>query len=193
MVKPGILAAAIAAFAAAGVGLALPANANASRGDRAFVKQAAQSGQAEVMAAQLAIQRGIDANVRDFAQHMIRDHSKANRDLKQIASSKGIPVPSQIDPMDRAQIDKLRSLSGTDFDRAYSGFQVRDHRQAVALFQRESRMGRDSDLRQFAAQTLPTLRMHQSMSYQVVASLQPTPSLMAHRRHTRHMRRHHMR
>ena len=176
MFKPGILtltAMAAVAFAA------IPASASVSRTDRAFVKQAAQAGMGEVTAAQIAIQRGVDGNVRDFAQHMVRDHMKAGQELKQIAMSKGIALPKSLDPTSRAQIDKLRSLSGADFDRAYSQFQVRDHKAAISLFQKESMNGRDMKLRQFASSTLPTLKMHRSMIYQVVASMQPT-SMMAH-------------
>jgi len=179
MVKPGIIVLTIAAMAAFA---ASPAQASASRTDKTFVKQAAQANMGEVMAAQLAIDRGIDSGVRGFAQQMLKDHTAAGKQLKQIAQSEGIATPMSLDPTSRMQVDKLRSLSGADFDRAYAQFQVRDHKAAVALFQREAMNGRDSQLRQFASSTLPTLKMHRSMIYQVVASLTPGPSLLAHRR-----------
>jgi len=194
MFKPGILT--LTAAVLATCILSAPSSANVSQSDSSFVKRATMAGNGEIMAAQIAIQRGIDANVRSFAQRMITDHSQANRQLARIASRQGMFVPSGIDAADRAQIDRLRSLSGPAFDQAYSEYQVRTHRAAVALFSRESRNGRNTPLRQFASQTLPTLRMHQNMSYEVVASLQPTSSLMAHRRHHarphgRHHRYHH--
>lgn len=179
MFKPGFVTLALAVA----VCCALPANASVSRGDRAFVRHAAQAGRGEIVAAQIAIQRGVDGNVRDFAQRMVRDHTMAARQLARIANSEGIALPANLDRTDRDQIAKLRSLSGADFDVAYSQFQVRDHRAAVALFESEANSGSNDRLRSFASLTLPTLRMHQRMSYQVVASLAPTSSLMAHRRH----------
>jgi len=181
MFKPGILTMTLAALAI-GTFAPISAHASVSRGDRSFVKQAGQAGMGEVMAAQIALQRGVDGNVRSFAQQMLRDHSKAGQELKKIASSEGIAMPKSLDPTSRAQIDKLRSLSGADFDTAYSQFQVRDHKAAIALFQKEARNGRVTSLRQFAQSTLPTLKMHRSMIYQVVASMQPMSSRMAHRR-----------
>jgi len=60
-------------------------------------------------------------------------------------------------------MDKMGKLSGADFDREYIKHQVADHDKAVALFEKQSRNGKDPELKAFAERTLPTLREHQQM------------------------------
>jgi len=70
-------------------------------------------------------------------------------------------LPSGPEGKDRRDLDRLKSLSGSELDRAYlDSFGVPAHRKTIALFERESRNGQDQELKQFAAQTLPKLREH---------------------------------
>lgn len=61
-------------------------------------------------------------------------------------------------------MDKMARLTGADFDREYMKHQVNDHDKAVALFERQSKSGKDSELKAFAGRTLPTLKEHQQMA-----------------------------
>jgi putative membrane protein len=54
----------------------------------------------------------------------------------------------------------LNDKTGADFDKAYMEMMVSDHKKDISLFEKESKNGKDSDLRSFATRTLPTLRMH---------------------------------
>ena len=63
-----------------------------------------------------------------------------------------------------AKLDKLNSLSGADFTRAYEGMQVSAHKDAVSLFERYAKSGDNADLKAFAAKTLPHLRDHLKMA-----------------------------
>jgi putative membrane protein len=181
MIKRGIVLPAALACVVVLLVIAGPAQARAGRMDRTFVQKASQAGIAEVQAAQMAIDRAVDANVRIFAQRMIIDHGRLNRQLDRIASSESLPTPVYSDARDRAAMNQLSALNGADFDRAYMRQQVDAHRAAVALFKSEKNQGRDPRLRQFAVASLPLIESHQSMGYQVAASLVPTSSLMAHR------------
>jgi len=67
-----------------------------------FVKHAGQDGMAEVAIAKMALAKGADADVKQFAQKMIDDHSKANEELKSLATSKGIAVPTDVDAKQKA-------------------------------------------------------------------------------------------
>lgn len=51
-------------------------------------------------------------------------------------------------------------MSGDAFDKAYMADMVKDHKKDIADFQKESSNGQDSDVKQFASQTLPTLQDH---------------------------------
>jgi putative membrane protein len=91
---------------------------------------------------------------------MVDDHTRAGDQLKQIASSKGIQVPQQLSAKDKLTKERLAKLSGEQFDKAYMADMVKDHTQDVADFQRESKAGTDSDVKEFASKTLPTLEDH---------------------------------
>ena len=47
---------------------------------------------------------------------MVDDHSKANDELKTLAQSKNITLPTEIGPEDKALRDRLTKLSGAAFD-----------------------------------------------------------------------------
>ena len=67
-----------------------------SSSDRNFLMKAAQGGMAEVDLGQLASQRASDPQVKQFAERMVADHGKANDQLKQIASSKNVTLPTDV-------------------------------------------------------------------------------------------------
>ena len=48
----------------------------------------------------------------------------------------------------------------TEFDHAYMAGQLADHEEAVSLFTREAKEGKDAELKAFAAKTLPALQEH---------------------------------
>lgn len=67
---------------------------NLSNTDRNFIMHAAHDGMAEVEMAKLAVQRASSDEVKQFAQRLIDDHSRANTELMQLATSKGVTMPS---------------------------------------------------------------------------------------------------
>ncbi len=142
-----------------------PAKPSAVAADKDFVKEAAQAGMAEVQAAKLALKKSQDDAVRKFAQRMVDDHTKANDKLEALAHSKNLPVPRQASKEQQKKIDSLGKVAGDTFDQRYQDFfGVPAHEKAVNLFEREAKSGADSDVRQFAQQTLPTLREHLQMA-----------------------------
>ncbi len=128
--------------------------------DRHFIRKAGEGGLAEVELGKLAAQKGQSDEVKKFGQRMVDDHTKANDQLKQLAESKGIPVPSELSAKDKATKARLEKLSGEQFDRAYMNDMVQDHTKDVSEFKKESTNAKDSDVKSFASQTLPTLQDH---------------------------------
>lgn len=148
---------------------AMPASPDAMSGvkhgtDTVFVDKAAMGGVAEVKLGQLAQQKGSSDQVKTFGQKMVDDHSKANDQLKAIATGKGMDVPADMEPKAKAAMDKLSKLSGAAFDSAYMKMMVADHKEDIALFEKEAASGTDADLKAFAAKTLPTLHGHLKMA-----------------------------
>jgi len=128
--------------------------------DQAFLQEAADGGMAEVELGQLAMEKASSAEVKEFAERMVTDHGKANDQLKQIASRKGVELPSEPGGKNKAMKDHLAKLSGEEFDKAYMSHMLKDHKKDVAAFKAESENGQDPDIKQFATETLPTLEDH---------------------------------
>lgn len=134
--------------------------------DNHFIQNAAQGGVAEVEMGKLAQQNGQSQDVKDFGKRMVDDHTKANDQLKQLASQKGVSIPDGPNAKDKSDIDRLSKLKADAFDKAYMKEMVSDHKKDVAEFQREANSGRDPDVKNWAGQTLPTLQDHLKMAQQ---------------------------
>jgi predicted outer membrane protein len=80
---------------------------------------------------------------------MVDDHSKANKQLMEIARRKGMTFSAKVDDTHQKLMDRLRERRGAAFDRDFARHMVRDHKEAVALFKSEARHGRDADPREF--------------------------------------------
>lgn len=205
-----------------------------SNSDRRFIMEAAHSSMAEVDLGKLAVERAMSPEVKKFGQHMIDDHSRANSELMQLASSKGVDLSmmashasgssasgsgassgatgSGINPHSgertgegadkgsvvqtggsgtntssasrskggddakwsqrhHALVKKLSALSGAEFDREYMRQMVKDHSDTVELFQREASRGSDSEVKAWAAKTLPAIQEHLRMAREVSAKV----------------------
>jgi putative membrane protein len=140
-------------------------SAAAQSGDRAFAREAAIGGIAEVELGTLAKEKGSNADVKQFGDRMVTDHSKANEELKQWAQQKKVTLPTETDAKHKATRDRLAKLSGDAFDKAYMRDMVTDHQQDVAAFKREAQSGKDAELKAWAAKTLPTLEDHLKMAH----------------------------
>jgi len=131
-----------------------------TQSEKTFVKKAAEGGIAEVELGKLATEKAASPEVKQFGQRMVDDHSKANDQLKQIAQSQGITLPTQPSASQKAEKEKLSKLSGQRFDKAYMATMLEDHKEDIAEFRHESRSGKDAPIKDFAQQTLPTLESH---------------------------------
>ncbi|HVW07550.1 MAG TPA: DUF4142 domain-containing protein [Bryobacteraceae bacterium] len=139
--------------------------------DQSFVNKAAQGGQAEVKLGQLAASKGSNQKVRDFGQRMVQDHGKADDQLQSIAQKQNIQTPSGMTSEDQTLYDKLQGLSGSQFDKTYMSAMVKDHENDINEFQREADSGKDSAVKSFASDTLPTLREHLQLAKAAAAAV----------------------
>lgn len=155
-----ILAGFAAATLAAGMAAAQSKSANRLAADNTFTTKAAEGGMAEVQMGQLAVQHASNQQVKDFGQRMIDDHSKANDQLKQIASKQGLTLPTAVSAKQQATLDHLSQLNGDQFDRAYMQDMVKDHKEDIMEFKKEASSGDDAQVKAFASKTLPILEEH---------------------------------
>jgi putative membrane protein len=130
-----------------------------SEKDKTFMKKAAKGGVMEVTMGQVAEQKAQNEDVKSFGKRMVTDHSKANDELKSIASRKGFQLPS------KEHTGKWTS------DRAYIDMMVKDHEKDLAEFQEEANSGSDPDVKKFADDTAKVVQEHLNLAKEIQGKL----------------------
>jgi putative membrane protein len=136
--------------------------------------KAAAGGEMEVALGKIAASKGSSEDVKKFGQTMVDDHSKANDELKSLAQSKNIDLGKGMEKaakQSQKMQDKLSAMSGSEFDKAYMSDMVKDHEKDVKEFEKASKDCEDSDIKAFAAKTLPTLQHHLEMARDIESKL----------------------
>jgi putative membrane protein len=133
--------------------------------DKDFLENAAQGGLAEVEGSKLAQSKSSNADVKQFAEQMITDHTKANQELIALAKQKGYTPPDEPSIIQRTKLKALSVMDGAGFDKMYaSQIGVSAHEDTVELFQKASADAKDPDIKAWASKTLPTLEHHLEMA-----------------------------
>jgi putative membrane protein len=123
-----------------------------SQKDVSFIQKAASGGQQEVENGKMAEKQGKSADVKRIGARMVADHTKANKELTELANRKGVKFDTR---GVRAQ-----NIGAADFDRQYLKLLEMDHKNDIAEFQQEAKSGDDRDLKAWASKTLPMLKEH---------------------------------
>lgn len=128
--------------------------------DSEFAVEAASGGMMEVELGRMAQEKASNPRVKSFGAMMVQDHSKANDELKTLADSKNIILPTTLGEKHQKHVDDLSKLTGAEFDKEYVKLMVDDHKEDIDKFEEASRDNKDADLKSFAAKTLPVLKKH---------------------------------
>lgn len=140
--------------------------------DADFAMMAAMGGMAEVEWGNLAADKATDKNVRNYAKKMVKDHTKANKNLMKVASKKNMTLPTAMSAEQMQILTSLQAASGAEFDRMYIQMSGVDaHQKMQALFQNQIANGTDADLKAFATKTLPTVQMHLQMAQEMSGNM----------------------
>lgn len=131
-----------------------------SHPDHEFLTRAAASNLAEIEAGRLAAEKAENADVKQFGKHMVEDHTQAQQKLQELAQMEKVSLPQEPDAKHREQMDRLQGLSGAEFDKAFMGLMVEDHKKAVSLFETASQQAKDEQVKGYAEKTLPVLKEH---------------------------------
>jgi putative membrane protein len=132
--------------------------------DADFVKVASMANQDEIDAAQAAVAKTTNDDVKNFAQHMIDDHTNAGTELKSLAEGKGWAISDKADVKHMLAIKDMQKMNNADFDKFYASSAVADHQEAIQLFKLAADKASDPDLKAFATNKIPTFEMHLKMA-----------------------------
>ncbi|MBB6500117.1 DUF4142 domain-containing protein [Pedobacter cryoconitis] len=147
-----------------------PTNQSKVDGDEAtFMKTAALGGMMEVDLGQIA-QKSSNPDVKAFAEEMVKDHSKANAELKTLASNAKIILPTAFPAEDKAHMDMMKTMTGTAFDHHYIDMMVTDHDKTITLF-KSAALSQTKEVSDFAKKMLPIITGHYEKAKAIQAKL----------------------
>jgi putative membrane protein len=149
----------------------VPAPNQTNNPDRLFAQLVSAGGMAEVQFAKLAMEKASSSAVKEFAGHMIDDHTKANEKLAAIADASKIPLPDKLDPDHERILAELKKRDRAEFDKFYISSQVTDHQKTALLLEWEIDSGEDAEMQRFAAGILPKVLDHLRMAREIQAEL----------------------
>jgi putative membrane protein len=135
-----------------------------SNTDVLFMETATMSNLAEITTSRQALQKSGNTAVRDFAQKMITDHTRAQDELGVLAASKGVRLTDKPGADQRLLGNKLATLSGAAFDAEYKKVQVAGHQMTLNLIRTYLTFGRDAQVLAYAAKIEPVVAMHLQMA-----------------------------
>jgi predicted outer membrane protein len=158
-----IPALALAAFVAA------PAYAQdkMSNDDQAAMKQLASANLAEIESGKMAAQKAQNSEVKSFAQKMVQDHTKMLEDLKSLAKSKGVALPTNAPAKEMAQSKLLERKSGAEFDKDYMEHMVKDHEKDVKESENIAAKAKDPQFKSAVQQANAKIREHLQLAQRV--------------------------
>jgi putative membrane protein len=135
-----------------------------SKVDQQFVNEAARGGKMEVELGQLAQKNGSSAEVKQFGQQMVTDHTKLNDELGKAAKTAGLKVPTQLNAKQQAEFQALSKTSGKEFDLKYAQLMVKDHTDDLAAFKKAESTTQSPDLKKAIAGAIPVIQHHLEMA-----------------------------
>ncbi len=125
-----------------------------------FAATAASSDMFEIQSSELALEKAQSDEVKEFAQQMIDDHTKASEELKAAAEQDGATVPAEMNEQHATQLEELNGAAEDGFDAAYIQAQVAAHEEAVALMTDYAENGEEGALKAHAEKTAPIIQQH---------------------------------
>ena len=100
--------------------------------DASIAAVASASNQDEINSSRVALEKGENAQVKQYAQRMVDDHTRMEQQMQQMLQQKGLAPQDnaqslQMKQAARAALTRLQGLSGRALDSAYVAHQVQSH------------------------------------------------------------------
>lgn len=125
-----------------------------------FVVEAVSGNYAEIQLAQLAIQKSTDKQIKEIAKSLEADHTSALNDLKALATSKAISIPTDAPDKTKELITDLSDDKPADFDKAWVKALMDKHEKTISSYEKELNDSKDEALKAWITKVLPIIRTH---------------------------------
>jgi len=131
--------------------------------DRDFLRRAGALSQAETQAAGLAVQRAEAPELKQLSERARDLHAGLLQQLQKLVerdapgSAPTGPATPDVPPW-RAELARMQSLNGREFELAYLRWQLQAHKTLIALYQEQASGTTQPDLATFAITSLAQIR-----------------------------------
>ncbi|MES2486532.1 MAG: DUF4142 domain-containing protein [Bacteroidota bacterium] len=136
----------------------------AKEDDSQYLVGAAEMDLKEIELGKLAQTKSTNADVKAFGKMMVDMHTKSYDALKTTSSAKNISIPLALTDKGNEAFTELNDKSGWDFDKAYADKMVKGHENAIDEMKKASEKATDPDVKQWAANMIPSLNAHLEQS-----------------------------
>lgn len=133
---------------------------NEKEHDSQHLVDAAEMDLKEIEIGKLAQQKGTDAEVKSFGKMLVDAHTKSWNELKALADRKQVTLPGSVTEDGQEDYNDLNEKAGLDFDKAFADMMVNSHKKGIDNAQKASEKAHDEDIRNWAANKIPTLTTH---------------------------------
>ena len=123
-----------------------------------FLVSATNAGIAEVKLGEMGQQKATNAEVKNFAAMMVREHATANEEIKKLSALRNVTLPTTHRDEKQKILDDLSKRSGADFDRRFMRIMVMEHETAIGVFQNASDVVNDVEVKNFIDSAIAKLR-----------------------------------
>ena len=150
-----------------------PGKAQMGDRDEDFLKDIAQAGQIEIESSQLAATKASNAEVKAYAERIVKEHTDASKELMNLVHAKNAMWTAD-DPLMKEKKEKHKSLqekSGAEFDKEYLEDMISDHESVLVKVAKEREFGKDAEIKAFANKAEPSLREHLKLARDLRAKL----------------------
>jgi len=137
-----------------------------------FAKKASCGNLTEIKMGKLAQESATSSDVKAFAAKMVKEHSKAQGELKAACKASKTECPAEQTKEGKAECEKCEKLKGEkNFDAVYMAMQVECHEKALKLYEKAAKECESAEIKAYAEKTIPAIKEHLAMAKKIKGDL----------------------
>ena len=140
--------------------------------DKQFILEAADDALLQVNAGQVAASRTTRDSIQEYGEEMTTSHTQAGKELQTLAAARKVQLPTTLSDERQQQLDSLSMQTGVSLDTLYLNQMVAIQERVVRLMEIEGTSGKDTELKQWAADRLPVVRQFEERAKALRDSLE---------------------
>ena len=139
-----------------------------SSADQSLMMEVAKGGTMQLEVSKIAVQQASNPEVKALAQAEVDEQTGLSQKLQEIASAKGMTLPSTPDAETQAMVSKLQGMSGASFDKMYvdeSG--VKGHEKLDKVMSKVESSASDPSLKGVGKAAHPLVKTHLKVAREI--------------------------